>query len=236
MQIYESLKESIIETPSLITELDDPILLKIIDNLIPYDIGIEIECGRQNHYDIEKFKSISHIIEVRSSNGEERFRIPSGINSILCLKNISDILKEQCELNSGSGIHFHIDMTECYHLLTRKIINDNKEWMLKELDTWKYSGTYNRRDCKFKNESCFIWVAFQNRFKTAEIRIGEMTFEYNLLMKRIIHCCEIIKKLKFTMISEVNSLNLNLQKVQEDEQLSEENPQEIISKRTIKRY
>lgn len=236
MKELELLKEGIITDPSFIEEIDDPVLLDIIDSLLPYSVGMEFECNKKSNYDVEIFKSISDMIEVLVDSGEQRYRIPSGIKGIYCLKELSDNLKEYSTLNDGSGIHYHIDMTECFHLLNKNIIENNKEWVLKELDTWGYKGRYNRRDCDYKESQYSLWCVFQKHFQTAEIRIGEMTFEYDLLMKRILHCSDIIRKLKNIMISGMKGVPLFF-KSQEDsqEQIPEINPQQIILNRTIRR-
>lgn len=244
MEIYEELKESIIQTPDLITELKDPLILKLIDNILPYSVGMEIECDQLDNYNKVEFENIPDIMEVRPDSEEQRFRIPSGKKGIVCLFKLSEVLKQNCLINPLSGIHYQIDMTDCYHLLTQEAINENNDWILEELDTWDYKGSYNRRECAFKHNSYSVWVAFQDQFKTAEIRIGEMTFEYDLMMKRIIHCSEIIKKLKSILISRYNHVNLNLPEVQEDipeipEPIEPENSEEaegVIRNRTIRRY
>lgn len=233
MRELEIIKKGIIADPFFITKMNNPIVIEIIDNLIPYSVGIEVECNQGSDWKIEYFKSIPNIMHVQCDPTEQRFRIPSGVDGINCLKEISNNLIEYSELNLGSGIHYHIDMTDCFKLLTPEIVTDNKEWMLKELDTWDYKGTYNTRDCRINNR---CWVNFQSGFKTAEIRIGEMTFDYSLLMKRIIHCNEIIKKLKSIMISDYNGLNLEFSKNQENQIKEVVNPDEIVNNRIIKRY
>jgi hypothetical protein len=78
---------------------------------LPYSIGIEIECDRNDNYNIENFKNIPDIVEVLSTNGEERFRIPNGIKGLCCLYNISEQLKNNCSYSS-SGIHYHVDFSD----------------------------------------------------------------------------------------------------------------------------
>ena len=73
-------------------------------------------------------------------------------------------------------------------------INNNSDYILTELDKWKYKGTYNPRKCVFSSSR--NWVRFKDTLKTMEIRIGEMTFDYELLFERIRHCNEIVKTLK----------------------------------------
>ena len=133
-------------------------------------------------------------MENKSSTNELRFRIPNGIKGIQCLFNISIYLKKYAELNPQSGIHYHIDCTDVYNLFTSDFINNHSDYILTELDKWKYKGTYNPRKCVFSSSR--NWVRFKETLKTMEIRIGEMTFDYELLFERIRHSSEIVKTLK----------------------------------------
>jgi hypothetical protein len=243
-EYYKQLKEMVISSPFFINKITNPIILEFIENMFTYSVGIEFECSKSVDYNIEIFKSIPDIIDVNVDNSEQRYRIPSGIKGIFCLENLSKKLKTYSLLNEASGIHYHIDMTDSFHYLNNKLVSKNSEWILKELDKWNYKGTYNSRKCLI-NTRC--WVNFQSGFRTAEIRIGEMTFDYSLLAKRIIHCNEIIKKLKKIMISSGYEVNLNLRETQEDELVTNEINQEItqemieeinfiLRQRTIRRF
>lgn len=237
MTEHEIVKDCLISTPLIIKETNNPVVTRLINSMLSYDVGIEIECNQESSYDIELFKNIPNIMEVGSSKEEQRFRIPSGVNGAICLYEITEILKINCTEAFNAGIHYHIDFTDCYHLLTQKVIDDNSEWMLKELDTWGYKGTYNPRSCGQNSRK--NWVNFQSCFKTMEIRIGEMSFDYSLIMTRIIHLNEIARRLKKIMISGYNSVNLNFLESQENQPetiVEPENPEEIILNRTVKRY
>lgn len=177
----------------LLTLARDLESISYIDSYLPFSIGIEFESPQNENFDIGRFTSIPNIMAVDCDSAEQRLRIPSGILGMICLWHITEALAINCDLNPLSGIHYHVDMTENYHLLNDRNVLDNKDWMLKELDKWKYPGAYNRRDIKFNcNHN---WMRFQYEFKTAEIRIGEMSFDYSILIKRIIHLCSIIKQL-----------------------------------------
>lgn len=178
---------------------------KVSNYYLPYSIGIEIECSQKPTFNIEDFNSIPHIIDVNCDLGEQRFRIPSGLKGLHCLYNISKSLKENSLLNPLSGIHYHVDCNRYYSKFTEEIIEDNAEWMLKELDSWGYRGTYNHRKIEFT--SSHNWIRFQSVFKTMECRIGEMTFDYTLLIKRIFHLSSIVKR--FNEIVEYKYLQTN---------------------------
>ena len=189
-----SIEDSIYNYPLLLLNIKNKKIIESIDNYLPYSIGIEIECDWLKRIGNEHiFKEIPNIIEVNCDVLEKRFRIPNGLNGLICLYNICEKLKKVCSLNPGSGIHYHIDMTDFFHIVNQEFIVKNKEYILKELDEWMYKGTYNSRSVYINN---MAWVRFQTDFKTMEIRIGEMTFDYSLMIKRIIHSCKIVKTLK----------------------------------------
>lgn len=169
-----------------------------IDRYLPFSIGFEIECSLKTNLSIEEatnlFKDIPDIMEVIIDSSEQRFRIPNGVKGLVCLFKISKTLKETSYLNLLSGIHYHCDCTSFYDLITRNMVESNKEWILNELDSWNYKGTYNKREINFNLEH--NWVRFQSCFKTMEFRIGEMTFDYEVLIKRILHIISIVKDFK----------------------------------------
>lgn len=175
--------------------------IEVADYLLPYSVGIEIECGFDVNVTstieskIRKiFHSISNIIEVDVNNTEQRFRIPNGINGLICLFEISYNLKKYHMLNPSSGIHYHIDCSDVYKYFNNEVIKQNSHWILNELDSWNYKGSYNKRLCTFSMSH--NWVRFQKSFKTMEYRIGEMTFDYHLLLTRIHHASSITSRLK----------------------------------------
>lgn len=201
--LSKTIQDCINYNPVALLKINSKALLDKIDDVLPYSTGFEIECSpKYNSVDqlykdlkyVKVFESIENIVHVNCDANEQRFRIPKGINGLICLQEISKNLVKYLELNPGSGIHYHVDFTDCYDDLTSDFINKNSEWMLKELDSWNYKGTYNRRNCQF--DTSHHWIRFQNSFKTMEIRIGEMTFDYQLLLKRILHANEIARKLK----------------------------------------
>lgn len=165
---------------------------------LPYSIGIEVESPQKPEFTETAFKDIPNIMAVDCSNHEQRFRIPNGIEGLNCLFDISMLLKELCEFNPDSGIHYHVDFTDTYHLLSFEKIESNKKWILTELDKWGYTGEYNRRE--FNHGMGHCWLRCQSGFKTIECRIGEMTFDYELLYKRITHLSDIMRRFKDSLI------------------------------------
>lgn len=167
---------------------------KVSNYYLPYSIGIEIECVQKDTFNIEDFKSIPNILAIECDEYEQRFRIPSGLKGLQCLYRISQALKLNSLLNPLSGIHYHVDCSDTYDKFTPEIVADNEDWILKELDSWGYRGTYNKRKIEFTFSH--NWIRFQSSFKTMECRIGEMTFDYVLLVKRIFHLSSIVKRFK----------------------------------------
>lgn len=238
-----SIEESIYYFPLPLLNITNKRILSSIDEYLPYSTGFEIECHmNKDTFDIDKFKDIPNIIEVNCDSSEQRFRIPTGLNGLVCLYEICNQLKKNSLLNPGSGIHYHVDMTDCYDVLTEEVIKDNGEWILTELDTWEYKGTYNSRNCNFS--SSHHWLRFQECFKTGEFRIGEMSFDYEVLVKRIIHANKIIRRLKDAVsgskeeyrIKQLEEELKQLQVVDVSTEIPQEEMKRIIKKRNIKLY
>jgi len=152
---------------------------------LPVDTGIEIECSVKSGYSKSLWDEIPGLIENNSTSGEQRLRIPPGMEGLNALYHICEVLNESF-IKSNQGYHFHIDMTSCYHKITKDSVSYAQSWMLKELDTWQDKGDYNSRNVSFNSMSA-SWIRFQSGFKTMEIRVGRMTFNYKELVEMIVH-------------------------------------------------
>lgn len=196
--------DNLIKTNPLLLDAKDDNVHKVGNYYLPYSTGFEIECRMLPNFSRNSFVTIPGIItaDVNSSN-EQRFRIPNGIKGLQVLQRVSIAMVEQAELNTNSGIHYHIDCSEMFDLIDNDVIANNAEWMLKELDSWQYAGNYNQR--RFSPTMGAYWIRLQPSFKTIEIRIGEMTFNYELLFKRITHANAIIRRFK-TILQNVSIL------------------------------
>jgi len=178
------------KTPFIFNDNDEAAI--IASSLLNRSVGIEIECDQSSFFDFNNFKSIKNILDVNIDSKEQRFRIPIGLSGLKVLYEICKQLKINSELNPLSGIHYHIDCTNDWLIIENNIDNlKQQEWLLEELDTWEYKGTYNKREIS----ETITWVRIQSMFKTLEFRIGEMTFDYTLMCKRIFHLTEIVNKL-----------------------------------------
>lgn len=168
----------------------------MIDGYLPRSIGIEIECDQGPTFDKEFFTNIPYIMDVGIDSYEQRYRIPNGLRGLVCLYLISLTCKQHSLLNVSSGIHYHIDLTDCFFDFKHALENskESQTFLLSQLDEWDYKGTYNTRCLG----SGGVWARFQEGFKTLEIRIGEMTFDYEVLIKRIRSITRIVEILMDT--------------------------------------
>jgi len=192
-------KDLVYTNPLPLLTVKSPEVIAYVNSLLPFSTGFEIECDYGADYREEAFKSIPYIMEVNNSSWEQRYRIPNGFAGFVCLYLISDQLKRNSAINQGSGIHYHIDMTDCFHRIKNntQFIDANRNWILEELDTWNYKGKYNHRDV---NLSGAKWLRFSYEWRTAEFRCGEMTFNYSELVKNIIHANDIIRRVKNLLV------------------------------------
>lgn len=161
--------------------------------ILPFSVGIEFECGMQETYNKKDFEAIPYIVDIDVDEYEQRYRIPKGLKGLQCLYHLSTALYKNSVINEGSGIHYHVDFTDCYSRITDDFIRKEEDYILRELQKWNYKGTYNRKQVKRNQRG---WVQVSDEFKTFEFRIGEMTFDYNLLFKRISHLIKICKQVK----------------------------------------
>lgn len=196
VEVGESI-ESILRFNPIFLE-DNIKVNKVADLLLPYSTGFEIECDRAKNFNEENFIKIPDILDVTCDYSEQRFRIPSGLKGFKCLFNIMETLKTNSIPNQDAGYHYHIDFTDVYDKLTKEFIDSQSSYILKELDKWNYIGTYNRKEVNF-NALGGVWVRFQSMFKTMEIRIGEMSFDYVVIINRILHCQEIARNIKINL-------------------------------------
>lgn len=181
----------LLKAPLTLLTIKDKEVINQINNLIPYSTGFEIECNKQNTYDIKNFESIPDIVHIQVDNGEQRYRIPNGIKGIICLHNICYQLRLNSELNYGSGIHYHIDCTDAKKLHTdNKALDTNAGWILPELDKWGFRGLQSRG---IGSTGRWIRTSYHN---TLEFRIGNMSFDYNVLLKNIVSANTIVRRLK----------------------------------------
>lgn len=190
------IRECILHSPLALLGFKGREVLEVCSKLLPYSAAFETECNMLPNFSKHAFTSIPDIMDVNVDTGEQRFRIPPGIHGIICLYNISYQLSLNSELNPKSGNHYHTDFTDVWSKIDANFKQRNEQWVLKELDTWGYTGGYNKR--YIANGTGAPWVRF-NGLMTMEVRIGEMTFDYEVLIKRILHCQDIARRLKLDL-------------------------------------
>lgn len=152
-------------------------------DLLPYHTGLEIEC-KTTTQDIELYFNRLPCLINDHTTGELRVKFNTGINGLCQLYCFCMTLVKYSKFNEGSGIHYNIDTS-----VNSLIVNDKTDSniILEELDTWNYKGTYNRRLVGFTKS---IWCrVHDNRL---EIRIGEMSFDFNFILNRIQSCNKIV--------------------------------------------
>lgn len=185
----------IIKVFPLALDKEDEDVINLALEYLPYSTGFEIECNcNEDRHKRSLFQTIGLLDCDVNNNDEQRFRITNGIEGLNQLFKIAELLPETMNFNLESGIHYHIDCTDIWDKLDKDVINLVSKYILDELDTWEYKGNYNQRKCEF-SESRY-WTRFKTFTKTMEFRIGEMTFDYELLFKRITHCNEIVRNIK----------------------------------------
>lgn len=209
---------------------------------LPHSIGIEIECGYNKSIDLDIIKeewSKLPIMEKNSPNDREnKFRISNGKNGLIGLFEISNYCKQYLLLNEDSGIHYHVDapwVKEGNDLYLPENLNEFvKNFILQELDSWDYKGTYNTRNISYNSKG--NWVNMRSYFGTVEYRIGEMTFDYPLLLKRILHISKLTEYLKLGFGKVKSSFLQQLLKEYEKDSSDETIPNlnQIIVKNTLK--
>lgn len=232
------IEEAIFKLPHLLKDINNHEIIECINYLFPYSHGIEFECFKKNNYNIEKFESIPNIMAVSSDSTEQRYRIPSGLDGLICLYEVCKLMKECSKLDLSSSNHYHTDMTlfkEISHIHTdeaRKFREDNDHWIIEELKLWETAFDYSKA-------SLNSWYKY-NDLGTLEIRIGEPTFEYEIISKRLMKCASIVKRLtglEGTKPLQLLKLRTQLELLSNkkvNKEIQENEIQQIIKNRIIK--
>jgi hypothetical protein len=92
------------------------------------------------------------------------------------------------------------------HLVTDGFLRKINDKTLKKLECWNYTGIFNAKKVSF----CKNTVRFHKNLKTVEFRIGEMSFEYDVLVKRIIHCHKIVQDIILELLKYNPNIKLKL--------------------------
>lgn len=213
------IEDSIFSNPLPLLAIKNTRIIQKIDAHLPYSSAFEVECRQQATFDVKCFENIPDIMDVDCDSGEQRFRVPSGLKGLVCLYRISEQLRLNSELNPLSGIHYHVDCTDIWHLKTHKHEEVGRKWILEELETWNPEYTIIKSP---------YWLKF-NCLKTMEYRVGEMTFDYEILAKRMIHCNDMTRRFKILVLEGSEKLELaNLKQKLEDIKKRKEEPEDFV--------
>lgn len=212
-QGYKKLKTAIFKQPLALNSFKDKGLIEVAESYLPYSVGIEVECSWNkevrygaNDMTMDCLERIPTLLQAGHSQNEKRFRINKGIRGMLDLYEVTQFLRDTCDLNPESGIHYHIDMTELdwdyynekgvkkFKDMIIPDITDMFSWIIDSLKSWNYKGTYNSLGVAYDMKGW--WVNISPHYKTMEFRIGEMSFDYEPIIKRIIHCSRLVKRFK----------------------------------------
>lgn len=177
---------------------------------LPKSVGIEIEStftyGNLEYWK-DKIKGIPGILDSVGDISEQRFRICKGYTGLVALYEALKLFIEFGRLNPESGIHYHVDFTEFSQEEMRtsffEMLSKHENYLLGELDTWNYKGKYNQRRIATDRKSA--WLNVRTYLRTVECRIGEMSYDYTVISKRIFHLTSILQKA-------TNPLNLEVVK------------------------
>lgn len=229
------IEDAVYNNPQLLLALDNAEEIGLL--YLPYSTGIELECFKKETYNLAAFEAIPNIMAVNVDDSEQRYRIPNGIKGLVCLYNLCETLTEHSLLNRGSGLHYHVDFTDKPQLINSEYLDRHKEWILEELETWNYRGTFNTKDVYIDSRA---WVRFcsGNYSKekiTMEVRIGEMSFSYSILAKRIIHCNKIAQKIKLNGDNHINLMKLKaILEKNKNQSKSDYEINKIVNNRVVK--
>lgn len=179
--------------PSLLLDLQSQNLIDYANSFLTRSVGIEIECTLK-HLNEAEFCDKLLVVEQDHDHEELRFRIYPGIQGLINLYQISKALNKYAIPNLRSGIHYHVDVNHENSEIMQKYKHDfnSYDWMLSIIKSWNYTGTYNAHEVgHFK--SCAIRIG--TSYNTIEFRVGEMTFDYNVLLQRVLHVNNLVDKL-----------------------------------------
>jgi hypothetical protein len=196
----KKIKEDLFSSPlSILSDcLNNVEVLNFCNSILPYSIGIEIESDVS--VDARKYlQSLDfYCIEKNIQCSEQTFRIPNGYKGLLCLELFSLYLKKY-QNNTNSGNHYHVDCTNNREELF-ECIKKERNFVISELVKWGTKDDVNTKT--IGEDRKFTYCNLRTHFQTAEFRVGELTCDFSLLLKRILSCSYIISEIR-------NKYNLN---------------------------
>lgn len=186
---------------------------KVINSILPFKIGVEIECYEslslkinKNHPEIIKqLNCVDYSDDCTDSNNFCEHRICfNGHKQVVSLYNLCLLLQKNCTINTTTGIHYHFDMPEIKQFNGYKDKNKIKlvELLTNELNNintiLNYKGDYNRKKVGIENKGTWVNIR-SNYFNTIEIRTAGPSFDYTHIISEIIELSKIIQKIRTKM-------------------------------------
>jgi hypothetical protein len=139
-------------------------------------------------------------------------------------------MKDMSIIDEGSSNHYHTDLTDIWSIINvcgyRHQLSDY-DYITESLKEWKTAFNYNQTS---------DWWYF-NDIGTLEVRIGEPTFDYDIIIKRLMQCSDLCKQIRNVVPNDykLKQLQRQLQELNFFDELSVINQnQEIINNKIIK--
>ncbi len=208
---FKGIEDLIYLNPLPLLEIKSSLIKEGIDNYLPYSCGIEFECLQKSNYNEFNFSIIPNIMSVQTDSSEQRYRIPNGLKGMICLYDICKLMKEQSLLDLSSSNHYHFDFNDVLNMKDGYMYSNSSDFITKENTDYINQELIKWGTVKVINSN---WMRFFNQLGTLEIRIGEPTFDYDIIIKRLIDGCRISKYLKnlyYSSNEEKKLLRLQLQ-------------------------
>lgn len=182
----------------------------IMKSMIPFRFSVEFECfgGYLNVSNKKTILSVSSNIDSFTPIRLEVYRESVNEIRISCLAYHQleafyqrlEHMKMYNKGGNGTGIHIHIDISSFDYasysrIKMRKAVQlfDSVEVLDKVYQIFgsKYQGAYNKRGARTQSKGW--WINCFRDFDTIEFRIGDLTFEYEELIKIIIELEKLVK-------------------------------------------
>lgn len=198
---YSSVRDMARTCPLPLLHLKDKKLIDYANSLFPTSVGLEFETFLPTAFGMldcsHAFPKTLLSINYNALEKELQVRVASGIQGMVDLYEVSNVLKKHAKFNKQSGIHYHINVGD-FNLqsLICFLAEHEKKKALEQLISWNYKGIYNLPQLSSSKNS---WIRIHPNYPTLEFRVGEMTFDYARLFKRATHA----QKITTTIIEKV---------------------------------
>jgi hypothetical protein len=128
----------------------------------------------------------------------------SNYKQLVGLYDVLELMKTKCKLNTISGCHIHVNMSNIalnlgiYHpyiqtFFNKKIQNGTIEKIFDYNLCYPYTGKYPRICCTDSKNS---WINIRTDLHSVEFRIAPMTFDYNLIISWFIKLNKLVNELE----------------------------------------